>query len=274
MPEDVTAQAEDTQQSATEQVQTAAESETAQPENQTSEKPKGGFQKRIDRLTRRNYELEERLQRLADQHEDVLNRLAGKHEEKIEPKGKPDSAQYQNIEDYLEALADWKAEQKAQAVYEKVRAEEAKQSENERLKQVFDSYNQRVSQARGRIDDYDETVNRTDIQVPQSVQLAVFELENGPDIVYHIGKHPELAEKLCNMSPLAAVAEIGRISASLADQESEDDSEDDDSPKGKPVSSVPPPIKPVRKPAPTDKGLSDDLPIEEWVRRREAQIKG
>jgi hypothetical protein len=273
-----------------------AASETAQSHEQDTEqeqenKGKGGFQKRIDRLTRRNYELEQRHERLMDAHEQLLNRLttgkpAGAAEEKPNSAPqKPTPDQFKTYEEYVEALADFKADQRIEQKLRSQQESQEKQSENDRLKETFAAYNQRVQEAQGRYDDFDEVVGRSDIQIPQAVQMAVIELENGPDVAYYLGSHPEVCRELCKKSPMAAVAHLGRIAATLeADSENQDEDEAEAGAAGetapvkpvvtKPVaSSKPAPIRPVRKPAPTHTGLSDDLPIEEWMRRRNAQKK-
>jgi hypothetical protein len=78
-----------------------------------------------------------------------------------------------------------------------------------------------------------------------------------------------------------AVKQLGRLSERLFPETNGDDEDEDEVPEiplvtpSKPKAAVqaPAPIKPVRKPSPTHTGLSDDLPINEWVKRREAQLR-
>jgi hypothetical protein len=87
-----------------------------------------------------------------------------------------------------------------------------------------------------------------------------------PDLARHLIRNISLVGKLNNMHPLAAAGELAHIAHQL-------DSEASDSTERRAAVQVPAPIRPVRKPSPTSTGLSDSLPIEEWVKRREAQLR-
>ena len=213
-----------------------AESETAQPQKAEADTKgkdtgKGGFTKRIDVLTKRNAILEERLTALADRHEELMARLsAGPSPEvgagktpitvaeaglQLPPKPTPDQflSKGQTYEDYLEALTDWKIQVKdVQA--EQARTAESRKAEEVRTAETFANHNRRMNEASERYDDFEE-VARQDISIPRAVGLAIVELENGPDIVYYLGKNPDICEELMGMSDLAAIAEIGAIAASL-----------------------------------------------------------
>jgi len=78
---------------------------------------------------------------------------------------------------------------------------------------------------------------------------------------------------------------LGRLAAIL-EVEAEDENPNETEPGEKPappskpsaavkaaVSSTPAPIRPLRKPAPASTGLNDDLSVDEWLRRRNAQLR-
>ncbi len=267
-----------------EPVEKPAVSETAAEETEQANKGKG-WQKRVDRLTRRNYEQDQRIERLLESQEQLISRLAGKS---AAPEAKapvvaekPTPDKFATYEEYVEALADYKAEQKIDAKLASHKERQEKSSEQQQLKETFDAYNHRVAEAQSRYDDFDEVVGRSDIQVPQAVQMAVIELDNGPDVAYYLGQHPEICEELCAKRPMAAVAMLGRIAATLeveAEDETENESEPGEKPAPKPAvvaakPAAPAPIRPLRKPAPASTGLSDDLPWAEWNKRRQAQVR-
>ncbi len=258
----------------------ASEAAAEGNEQEQQNKGKGGFQKRIDRLTRRNYEQDQRIERLLESQEQLIGRLAGKSaaaEVKAPVDQKPSPDQFKTYEEYVEALAEFKADQKIEAKLASHRETEEKNTEDEQLKKTFALYNQRVSEAQSRYDDFDEVVGRRDIQIPQAVQMAVIELDNGPDVAYYLGQHPEICQELCQKRPMAAVAMLGRLAATLeveAEDENQNESEPGEKPAPKPaVSSTPAPIRPLRKPAPASTGLNDDLSVDEWLRRRNAQLR-
>jgi hypothetical protein len=82
-------------------------------------------------------------------------------------------------------------------------------------RQTLQKYAAGVKEAKSRYSDWDETVNQ-DLHIGVGSQLALLEIENGPEVVYYLGKHPDVARKLGQMSHSLAAAEVGRISERLA----------------------------------------------------------
>lgn len=246
----------------------ATEAKTEGEETPGKPKGKGGFQRRIDKLTKRNYQLEEELESQKERTERLLAQL--ETGAKVQAPTSTDDPEPQlrqfegkSYEDYVKALARWTARQenKSQAQVE------AKKSEEARTQEVFKSYNQRLSEARGRYEDYDEVVGQ-DISIPQSAKVAIIELENGPDIAYYLGQHPEVCEDLLELSDVQAVAHIGAISSALRPAEGEKESP-------KTVGTLaPPPIKPVAGASTKSTVPLDELPYREYRAIRDRQTKG
>lgn len=267
-----------------EEAKDAKESEETEEPKQPS---RGGFQKRIDKLTRRNYELEEMLERNSRHLEDVLGRIEqlrgtqpGTQQPVATAPEKPTVEKFKTYEEYMEALADWKADQRFQS-YQRQQQEQAQlaaqQSEQQRLQQVFNNYNRAANVARETYDDFDETVNRSDIEIPQSVQLAVFETPNGPDIAYYLGKHPELCQELMQMSDVQAVMEVSRISDGLMQKPEEGQDKangNGQQPPPRRQSAAPAPIKPIGGGVHGGNSLPlDQVDYRDYRRIRDQQVK-
>lgn len=178
-------------------------------EGQQSGKPgKGGVQKRIDTLTRKLYRQQEDLDALRES-------VAKPQTQPNRPpatNARPVAGDFKSYEQYVEALTDWKAGQR----YDQQKQTEFAQAEQERVREVFDTYNNAAQSARAKYDDFEDVVGRKDLKIPQSAQLAIIEAgEIGPDIAYYLGKHPDLCHELADMSPMRAVAKIGQIEASI-----------------------------------------------------------
>jgi hypothetical protein len=81
------------------------------------------------------------------------------------------------------------------------------------------------------------------------------------------------------MRPATALRYLERLAAKLPEssESSREAESEEETPAARPVvpvkAATPAPIRPVRKPAPTATGLSDDLPIEEWMKRRNAHLR-
>lgn len=63
--------------------------------------------------------------------------------------------------------------------------------------------------------DFDEVANNVPI-LPNGVAAALVNAENGAELIYHLGTHLDLADKLANMNPNQAMMELGRISANMS----------------------------------------------------------
>lgn len=206
-------------------------------ESEHEEKPKrvrGGYKKKISRLTREKYELEAKLR-------EYEQKLAGTHAEetKQQPESgiqKPRADQFSTYEEYVEALADWKFQQKmieAQAAAERQKAEAEARRQQEELKSKLDTYRAKVDEAVERYEDWDEVMNKN-VLVPEAASIAIIESENGPDIAYYLGKNPEVIEELHELSPVQQIAKIVKIGNELAGKYNR-----------RPLTKAPAPVNPV-----------------------------
>jgi hypothetical protein len=249
-----------------------AEGKTATEKQPTAEKDELPpevqklIQKRIDKLTAKNKALEDELERSrgtqqSAKTETKTEAVAGNdpepQPEDLDAKGQPKYARY---EDFTKAQALWAARE---AMRERETAT-SKQTAEAQMKQNWDAHNTRVAEAQGKYDDWDEAAAAIgSAAVPQAVGLAIVEMDNSADVLYHLAKHPEELEALQKMSSIRQVAEIGRLSAALLPSKTE-------SPKTKPTSKAPAPITPVgSSSSTTPKNLDDpNISVDEFVRRR------
>ena len=147
----------------TSQAESASESETETTQETTEEeqeKPKGGWQRRIDKLTKSKRQLEETLEeeRLARQRLEA--RLAGRtaetvaksaadedpepDEDKPNPKtGKP----WTDWKEFSRAHSAWSVRQELKTQSAGREEQEIQQSEQEKVRAAFDSHQQRLQKA-------------------------------------------------------------------------------------------------------------------------------
>lgn len=254
---------EDSAAASTEDVaKTAAGSETAEDDEQdTGEKPKGkgGFQHKIDKLTREKYAAEAAAEELRRQLADKEKPAAKPAESK--PEGKPVAESFDSYEEYVEALTDWKLEQKEQSRQQS----EAQRKAAEERKAVGDAWQGRLKEARTRYADFDATVD-ADVPVSAAMQQALLDSEQGADLAYWLGKNPTEAERIAKLAPFAAARELGRIEAGLTRETPAQN------PKPK-TSAAPAPIKPVGKGAAPSAKKPDEMDFQEYTRWREADLK-
>jgi hypothetical protein len=243
------------------------EEEEEQPK---PKKGKGGFQKRIEKLLSKQQEKDAKIAelegRLAGEKKPAAN--AEETTVKTDDDGKPVRPKLSDFEtyeahetalgEYEEKLADWKYEQRS-------RTETAKQKQAEAAK----AWEDRTAKVRTEHPDYDEKIEA--LRIPNTaavpvVRDAIAESELGPELLYHLANHPDEAKRILNLSPVRAVAELGKIEAKLTP---------DNAPNRKTkVSSAPDPITPVSgKAKPGPKPLAEVDDFSEYEARRKAGAK-
>lgn len=93
--------------------------------------------------------------------------------------------------------------------------ESNKASLNQRAAEAQVSFNERVVALNK--PDFDEKANAVPL-LPPGVAEALVGAENGAELIYHLGEHLDVADKIANMSPQAALMELGRLSNNLSAQ--------------------------------------------------------
>lgn len=217
----------------TEQVETVGdESEEQTPEQQEQHK-KGGFQRRIDKLTREKTEAARELEYWKQEA------LKGKQQEpeqrQPEPaqsNAKPRMEDFTDAADYIEAVTEWKAEQLLNE-----RENRTKQETTQR--EIATTWKQKVEATRSELPDFDDVIASADVPVPKVLRDALLESDMGPKLAYHLAKHPEEAEAIAAMSESQVLRAIGRLEARLEGNTTASPA------PAKKVSNAPAPIKPL-----------------------------
>ena len=220
----------------------------AEPE----EKKENHFERRQKRLLQERAEYKAK----AEWYEKVM---AQQQQQANSPEGKPVRENYQSDAEFNEALVDWRVEQKLSTVKQEM-------EQSQRQNAVLNDWQKKVAGAKETYEDYDDVLaTADDIQLTGPVQEAIMDSEYGPDIAYYMARHPEDAMRIVNLSPTAAVREIGRIEAVIGMEE-----------KGKkPASRATPAPKPINPPKTAGSGGHrdvDSMSPAEYVAYRNDQI--
>jgi hypothetical protein len=127
---------------------------------------------------------------------------------------KPKRADFADDEAFEDALVKWGNEKFAAEKAFK----DAQAAVRQHCERNLRNYAAQVKEAQEKYPDWDELKEKfdnEDIFIGNGVQMAILELENGADVIYHLMRHPDYAEKLGRMSQPSAVMEVGRLSARL-----------------------------------------------------------
>lgn len=154
--------------------------------------------------TRRRQEAEERaaeLQRKLDAMQSPVP----------EEKGKPTSDQFDSYDEFIEALTEWKVEEreKAREVNEKASAQQ-KQAHEAHMR-----YASNAAKFMADHPDFEQITANPDLQITDPMAAAIRESDAGPDIAYSLGKNPQEAARISQLSPASQIREIGKLEAKL-----------------------------------------------------------
>lgn len=183
--------------------ETAPASEPVIPVEDKEEKLPKGLKKRFSELTSEIRELRTQLAAKPGASEKPGAATPPTVEAKAPEPGKPVAANFNTYEEYVEALTDWKLEQR-DALRASVDARATQQA----------TVKTQVEAARARHDDYDQVV--TD-QVPISPAMAevLVGMEHGAEVAYVLGSDPAEAARIAALTPAQAGAALARIEAGL-----------------------------------------------------------
>lgn len=152
--------------------------------------------------------------------------------------GEPRPENYQTYEDYIEAVTDWKVEQKLETKLRtlqeqsQVRKQQTAQQEHEA--RIAENLNKAAT----KYEDFHEVVSNPDLPVTLAMRDAIGDSEIGGEIAYYLGTHADEAASIANMSPVQQIKAIDRLEAKLKAPAP--------APGIAPVSQAPKPIEPVR----------------------------
>lgn len=173
----------------------------------------------------------------------------------------PKREDFDSLEDYLDAKADWKVEQKLRERDAKAQATERQRETRTQVEQNDRAWQERAAKAGERYADFEDVVfGNEDLEISPAMAAAIKVTENGVDIAYHLGKNPAEASRIAKLDPVAQVWELGKLSATL---------------NTKPVSKAPPPVEPVKAGRSASNDLYDpNLSTEQFIKLRNKQQSG
>lgn len=184
--------------------------------------PKGGFQKRIDELTKQREEFRREKEEYARRLDEAL-KLAQDRQPKERTTDqahatddtRPKREQFEDPDSYAEAIAEWSTKQAIKS-YEAERAAKVEQEKQTgELQQVLTKWHEGRAKAIEKYPDFESVAEASDLPIPQHVGMAILNVPNGHDVMYHLGQHLEEAKRIAALGIPQAVLEIGRLSERL-----------------------------------------------------------
>lgn len=121
--------------------------------------------------------------------------------------GEPKPGDFKTNAEYIDAMVDWKFQKKEQD--EQTRRHEAEQAKAQA------EFIDRLNAVRKEIPDFDEVTGEADIDVVPHVASYIAESPLGPKLGYHFAKNPDELERIQKLSPIRAIAELGKLEIKL-----------------------------------------------------------
>jgi hypothetical protein len=213
-------------------------------------------QKRIDELTRRRYDAERDRDYWREQAQRALPRQEPTPPAEAPAAGKKKLADFGYDEDAYEAYLLERSQSVAVKATREELNREQQATQSRRREAEFTSREQKFSKD---LPDYFE-VTRGHVPITAEMAETIKESELGPAIAYHLGKNPDVAASIAQLTPLQQARELGRLEAKLAEK-----------PKPPQVSGAPPPApKLAAANARVDKDPKDmsDAEFSKWFARK------
>lgn len=214
-------------------------------ETETSEekpKKKSGFKRRIDKLNKRVSDIEQEKEywrqealRVQQNSKGATQDDKNKPVEKSTDPKRPKADDFTSHDEFVEALTDWKMDQRDSAKEQKQK-EAAIKSEFQTKQQKYAELADKFKESH---DDWDDVVKAHGVTVTLPVQEAIIDSEIGPDVYYALAKEPKELARICALPPIQAAKEIGKIEARLSTKTSETS-------QRKLTSTAPPPVSAVK----------------------------
>lgn len=188
-------------------------------------KRRGGYQRKIDKLTARVLELQDELaQSRPAAPPPAVEAVPTVITEK--PAKEPVVENFDTYEDYVSALTAYHATQIVQRALDaekqknlewakKRRAELQDQEVEQATLARNRAWAENVAKGRTTHADFDEVVFDSELPLSEPMEDAVFDSEVGAELAYYLGTHPEECKRISTLRPVAAIRELGRIEAKL-----------------------------------------------------------
>lgn len=230
-------------------------------ESKQSKPKKKGVEKRIGELVKEREALKRELDQLKYQ---ATNKSEAQAEvvESTFDKQKPKFKDFDNLEDYTEALTDWKLEKKDHD--NRVATEQ--QLNQKKQDEIFLTWSEKEDAFKSTVEDYEDHINVENLKrlnAGQSALVFIGESEYGPQVLYKLLTDEALTEKFMSASDVRKVAILSKLESSFETDEPSVES------KKTTVSKAPEPAKslPKGKAVAAAKSIYDvNLSFEEYNR--------
>jgi hypothetical protein len=225
---------------------TEPQDQSKEPEEDHRDKTVKRMERRIERVTAARYQEQARAQQAAQEAEQLRQRLA-----QYEAGNEPEQRQQADPVALARQIVTLeKVTEKSNAVIR----EGAKRFEG------FDKAVSVVMEEAGPL--FTPVSPGARVGLPTAIGEAILDSDDPAAVLHYLGNNPDAAADLAGLTASQVARRIARIEFDLS------------KPKEPKQSNAPKALTPVKSTTKDDGGISDNLPTEEWMKRRNAQVFG
>ena len=229
---------------------------------------KDGFQNRINQLTAKNYESEQRNVELEARLKALESKPAAAAEEPDLVAPSPDN--FDTDQDYQTANAKYYAEVSGRAADARVNAnneastqERERQTRQDSIAAKKSAFEESLASKREHFEDFEDVAYGHKF-MDMDLAEQIFDLDKGPEVAYHLGSNLDEAARIFALAPVQRARELTKLEFQV------------EALKPKKVSDAPDPIKSLgNSESINEAGVNgENLSTDEWQKWRNKQVHG
>ena len=235
----------------------AGEKPEEKPSESEEELPKG-IKKRLATITRKRHDAERASANLQAQNAELLSRIEALEHPGTQSEGEPQIENFDTEEEYLEAVTDWKVDQK---FAEREATLQAEWEEKDRAGQEAvaqgrqEAFRTELEEGVKKFEDFETVIE--DLNITGDMIHILESLPNIPEVVYKLGNSPDTVAELVGMPFLQVAYKMKTMSNDLAKKKS---------------TKAPAPVRPVSTTGGAIKSL-ESMSMREYSAYRDRQDK-
>lgn len=190
------------------------ENEEVKPTEQEQADEKTFTQAQLDEIVKKRIsKLERKLER---QRADESRAQVEQNPVAVELGEKPKAEDYADYAEFLEALAEHKAEEKLIQRENSKKEAAIKEQQEAEVKKHSELRRNLMESGEDKYDDFEEVVKASKLRIAEPAYLAILESDVSSELVYHLAKDADEAERISKLSPYSQAKEIGKLEEKLA----------------------------------------------------------
>jgi len=227
--------------------------------------PKTFTQAELDAIVQRQKAKAER--RAEARFQELQQAAAAKNEPKpVEVKSEPEPKRdnFTSYEEFIEARAEWRADQKVTKRLEEFEGKAKKQEQESKASKAQQDFQKRVDavveMGQKAYADFDAIINEAveDGLIPTKgpIYEAIMDSDVGEKLAYHLAKNPDVAERIQKLSAYAAIRELGKLEDKLTAKKEARET-----------------MEPITGRQNSNAGFSENMSMDAYVKARNKQLK-